>query len=77
MNDNEYISLEALAGRLNLSRSYVRKQAKSGAIPYLNVNGRKRFREKSVRAALDKLEQQTGELQFAEKQLNDLLVGHG
>ena len=53
--DNEskgYLPLEALAANLGLSQSYLRGLAKRRLIPYLDVNGRLRFDEAQVRAAL-------------------------
>ena len=48
----EYLSLVALAARLGLPRTYLRNLADAGKIPVLNVNGRLRFEEAGVRAAL-------------------------
>lgn len=50
--ENQYISLEVLAARLGLPRPFLRKQATSGGIPCLSVNGRLRFEESAVRDAL-------------------------
>lgn len=56
MNDwCEYLPLDALAARLNLPRTYVRRLAREGRIPSLNVNGRLRFDESAVREALRQL----------------------
>lgn len=54
-----YISLDCLALNLSLPKTYLRRLVKSGELPYVDTgNGRKRFKEDSVRAALDKIEQQ-------------------
>jgi hypothetical protein len=52
MDRDEYISLDALAGRLGLPRSYLREQAVCGAIPCLRLARRIFFDEASVREAL-------------------------
>ena len=53
MKDTQaYIPLDALATRLGLPRTYLRNLAKEKLIPCLNVNGRLRFDEGSVREAL-------------------------
>ena len=51
----EYLSLTALAARLALPRTYLRRLADERKIPFLNVGGRKRFEEGGVRAALTDL----------------------
>ena len=58
MTSGEYVSLEALAAALGLPRAYLRRLADDGHIPSLNVNGRLRFDESSVRTALHDLQQQ-------------------
>lgn len=55
MFDNEYISLSHLTRKLRLPKLYIQQQAKAGIIPHLNINGRMRFQEQTVRQALDKL----------------------
>ena len=55
MDISEYLPLDALAAALNLSRPYLRRLAREGRIPSLNVNGRLRFDEAQVRAALRRL----------------------
>ena len=52
---SEYLSLNALAMVLGLPRTYLRDLAEARRIPYLDVNGRKRFDEEQVRQALAKL----------------------
>jgi len=59
MFENEYISLEKVAGQLNLPQSYIRRQTESGKIPHLLVGGRLRYQLRAVRAALDKIEKQS------------------
>ena len=52
----DYINLECLALKLSLPKSYLRRLIKEGELPYLDTgNGRKRFQEKAVRQALDKI----------------------
>lgn len=53
--DSRFITLESLAARLWLPRTYLRRLAIEGAIPYLNVNGALRFEEDHVREALRRL----------------------
>jgi len=52
--DHEYLSLDALAGRLGLPRSFLRKQVALGTIPCIRLpgKGRLRFDEEAVRDAL-------------------------
>ena len=52
--DHEYLSLDALAGRLGLPRSFLRRQVALGAIPCIRLpgKGRLRFDEEAVRDAL-------------------------
>ena len=50
-----YVSLEALAARLGLPQKYLRDMVESDDIPCLDVNGRLRFNESDVRAALKRL----------------------
>ena len=54
-----YLSLEALAARLNLPQRYLRDLAADKVIPYLDVNGRLRFCEPEVREALSNLAQKS------------------
>jgi len=51
----QYLSLEALAATLGLPQKYIKNLAQQGQIPFLNVNGRKRFCEPEVRDALSEL----------------------
>lgn len=55
MFDNEYISLEKVAGQLNLPQRYIRELSKAGKIPHLIVGGRLRFSLAAVQVALDRL----------------------
>lgn len=52
MTPTTYLSLDALAVRLGLSRPFLREQVKRGTIPYLRVGGRLRFEEMAVRETL-------------------------
>ena len=52
METREYVSLDELATRLRLPRSYLREQAKRGAIPHLCIGGRLRFEQTAVCDAL-------------------------
>jgi excisionase family DNA binding protein len=52
METHEYVSLDELATRLRLPRSYLREHPKRGAIPHLRIGGRLRFEETAVRGAL-------------------------
>lgn len=58
---SEYISLEVLAATLGLPPRYLRSMAIRGEIPHLNVNGRRRFNEDQVRAALERIAERTDE----------------
>ena len=57
----QYLSLEALSATLGLPHQYLRNLAAEGHIPFLDVNGRKRFSEREVREALASLAQKTKE----------------
>jgi len=52
MFDNDYIPLNKLRFRLGLPKKYLQDLAERGDIPNLIVNGRRRFNERDVRAAL-------------------------
>lgn len=52
---SEYLPLDALAVTLGLPRTYLRRLAREGEIPVLDVNGRQRFDESQVREALRRL----------------------
>ncbi len=49
---HEYLALDAMATRLALPKTYLRRLAKDGILPHLNINGRLRFDETAVREAL-------------------------
>ena len=53
--NNKYIPLEVLAGRLSLPQKFLKDLAIKKTIPSLNVNGRLRFNEDLVCAALDEI----------------------
>jgi excisionase family DNA binding protein len=56
----DYVSLECLALQLALPKTYLKRLADSGKLPYIDTgNGRKRFQEQSVREALSQIEQQS------------------
>lgn len=57
--DKNYISLEKVAGQLSLPQKFIREKAKAGKIPHLIVGSRLRFQLKAVRAALDKIGNQS------------------
>jgi len=59
-DDEQYISLEMVSARVNLSERFIREKTKAGKIPHLIVGGRLRFQVKSVRAALKDMEQGGG-----------------
>ena len=61
----QYLTLEALATILALPRTYLRDLANQGQIPYLDVNGRKRFIESEVRGVLAKRAAKGGEVTHA------------
>jgi len=48
----QYLSLESLAAYLGLPENYLRRMAKAGIIPSLNVSGRLRFDLAAVKEAL-------------------------
>jgi excisionase family DNA binding protein len=52
---NTFITLDRLATRLNLPKTYLVELAEHRTIPALNVNGRLRFNVESVRQALNEL----------------------
>lgn len=55
--DNEYMTLDRISTRLNLSKKFLQQQIKAGKIPHLVVKDKLRFREDAVRKALEKIEQ--------------------
>ena len=61
--EESYLSLEALAAIIALPQKYLRDLAQRGQIPFLDVNGRKRFCESHVRYALAELANNTSGLQ--------------
>ena len=54
-DNNTFISLNVLANRVGLPRDYLKNLADKGAIPSLEVQGRRRFNGPAVDAALAKL----------------------
>jgi hypothetical protein len=58
MFDNEYVSLEKVAGQLNLPQRYLRELTNAGKIAHLLVGGRLRYQVKGVREALSLIEHQ-------------------
>ena len=50
-----YLPLDALACRLALPKTFLKRLAQSGRIPHLEVGGRLRFNESQVSVALAKL----------------------
>jgi excisionase family DNA binding protein len=55
MATSEYLPLDALAATVGLPRAYLRRLAREGRLPCLNVGGRLRFDEGQVREALRRL----------------------
>lgn len=55
--DNEYMTLDRISTRLNLSKKFLQEQIKVGKIPHLVIKDKLRFREEAVREALEKIEQ--------------------
>ena len=49
----QYLTLDALSSVLGLPRTYLRRLAKLGDLPYLNVGGKMRFSEAQVREKLE------------------------
>lgn len=56
MFGNEYISLDRIAVRFNLPKTFLAGLVDEGTIPYLDVNGKKRFIEQRVRDVLSAME---------------------
>jgi len=55
-NDSDtFMSLSALASRISLPRSYLKTLADKRAIPFLDVNGHRRFNAEAVDIALANL----------------------
>ena len=54
-NESSFISLSALSGRLSLPESFLKNLADEGKIPFLTVNGRRRFNPRAVDKALSLL----------------------
>ena len=52
--NTRYVSLDVLATRLGLPRTFLRDQVRQRRIPYLRVGGRLRFDESAVHEALQK-----------------------
>ena len=55
MFDDGYITLDSLAARLNLPRSYLQGLVERGNMPFLSVRGRKRFNEEELRSVLKEM----------------------
>lgn len=55
MFDAEYITLEKVAGQLNLPKRYIRDLGRAGKIPHLIVGGRMMFNLPLVQNALLKI----------------------
>ena len=55
LNEDTFITLDALASHFNLPQGYLRNLVEKNLIPSLNVNGRLRFSIAGVQQALDKL----------------------
>lgn len=55
IDDNTFVTLEALANIFNLPKGYLKRLAEDNLIPSLNVNSRLRFNPAAVQQALDAL----------------------
>lgn len=55
VDENTFVTLDALANHFNLPNDYLKKLAEKKLIPSLDVNGRLRFSIGGVQQALDKL----------------------
>ncbi len=55
----EYIAIDRLSKSLGLPSGFLKGLANKGSIPYLDVNGRKRFNERNVRDALSAMEKES------------------
>ena len=58
MFEDEYISLEKVAGQVGLPQKYIRKLTETGKIPHLVVGSRLRFQLRTVRDSLSRIEKQ-------------------
>ena len=52
-NENTYISLDHLAARLGLPKTYLKQLAQQRSVPFLQVSGRMKFNPVQVQQALD------------------------
>jgi hypothetical protein len=53
--ENTFISLDHLAARLGLPKTYLKQLAEKRSVPYLLVSGRMRFNPVQVQDALDRI----------------------
>jgi hypothetical protein len=60
-NENTFISLNRLARHFGLPKDYLRELADKSLIPFLNVNGHRRFNPSAVQVALDRLANEKAE----------------
>jgi len=55
LDDTQFISLDALANRIGLPKTFLKELADKRLIPSLDVNGRRRFNPLQVQEVLDRL----------------------
>ena len=56
IDKNIFVSIGSLSSHFNLPERYLKELADKGAIPFLCVNGRRRFSPAAVEKALAKLQ---------------------
>lgn len=55
MQTEQYIPLDALAARLGLPKTYLKRLADENRLPMLSVNGSRRFLESAVQKVLNEM----------------------
>jgi hypothetical protein len=55
-NENNFLTLNRLAGHFDLPKNYLRGLADKGLIPSLDVNGHRKFNPLAVEKALERLQ---------------------
>jgi hypothetical protein len=60
-NTNTFISLDHLAARLGLPKTYLKQLAEQRSVPYLLVSGRMKFNPMQVQDALDRIASEGGD----------------
>jgi hypothetical protein len=61
MFNDKFISLTRLAGHFDLPTAYLKRLADKGSLPFLVVNGHRRFNPLAVEKALSELAKKAGE----------------